>query len=118
MESVQSILLKLPEHKMQLADTLRGIICSSHPSIKENIKFGRINFHSGHTDIAFICVKAANRYIELGFFKAASLHDPAKLFEGKGKAIRRIKIHSLEEIPASQIMSWVKESMLLKNNNL
>jgi hypothetical protein len=113
---IQSILLKLPDHKLQMADALRGIIRSAAPSIEENLKFGRINFFSGKNDIAFLCCKAGNNYIELGFFKATSLPDPAHLFEGKGKGIRRIKIHSLDKIPAAQIRRWVIEAARLSND--
>jgi len=111
--SVQGILLKLPDHKLQLADAVRGIIRAADGSIEENIKFGRINFSSGKNDIAFLCCKSGHDHIELGFFRAAFLHDSQHLFEGKSKDIRRIKIHSLEKIPAEQIAQWVKETIRL-----
>lgn len=111
--SVQNILLKLPDHRLRIADALRGIICSANDSIEENIKFGRINFSSGKTDIAFLCCKSGHDHIELGFFKATSLNDPHHLFEGKGKEIRRIKINSLDKIPAEQITAWAKEAISL-----
>ena len=114
--TIHNILLKLSPHKLQLADALRSIIRASHSSIEEKMKYGRITFSTPTADIAFLCCKKENDHIELGFFKAVLLNDQSRLFEGKGKEIRRIKVHSLEKIPVEQIEAWVKEAVALTNN--
>jgi hypothetical protein len=78
----------------------------------------RVTFVSRKTDIAFICSCPGKDYIELGFFKAVYLSDPQHLFEGKGKEIRRIKVYSLETIPAAQVEYWVNEAVNMNVNFL
>ena len=111
--SIGNILLHLPAHKLQLVSALRDTIRFSNPHIEEIIKWGRITFVTRKTDIAFICSCPGAGYVELGFFKATSLTDPKGLFEGKGKEIRRIKIHSADTLPAAQIGRWINEAARL-----
>jgi hypothetical protein len=110
---IQSILEFLPHDKLQTVLEIRRIMLASSINITETVKWGRVTFATGKDPVAFICSKRDADYIELGFFKAASLSDPGQLFRGKGKEIRRIKIRSMNEIPAAQVRRWIKEAVKL-----
>ncbi|WP_255355058.1 MULTISPECIES: DUF1801 domain-containing protein [unclassified Caulobacter] len=54
--------------------------------------------HDGHPtacvdDAAFAYVDAFGAHVNVGFFEAASLDDPAGLLEGAGKRMRHVKLH-------------------------
>ena len=110
---VQNILLGLPDNKLKLVLGLREIVSSSVPDLKVILKWGRLTFVHEKDLIAFICSCPGKEYIELGFFKGNSLCDLQQLLEGKGNKIRRLKIKSLNKIPAKQLEKWLKEAIKL-----
>lgn len=106
------------EEKQNLIIRLRAILQSSSIEISEGQLFGRITYFAGKSPVAFICIKRERAYVELGFFKAVFLEDPGKLFTGKSKEIRRIKIRSVRDIPVIQIKKWIRQSLIiLKSKN-
>ncbi len=46
----------------------------------------------------FAYIAPAGKHVNLGFFYGADLDDPEGLLEGSGKAMRHIKLRSLEEL--------------------
>jgi hypothetical protein len=111
---VQSLLNSLPDEKLHLALSLRDLIMSMDKDLKEYIKYGRITFKFSGTDIAFLCIKASNAHVELGFFEGASLLDPSNLLSGKASRVRRLAIHKPNE-KTIQIQDWLKQLMLQKS---
>jgi hypothetical protein len=112
--SIQQHLLTLPETKRQLAMELRDIILSADSSLTESIKWNNLTYTAGKVNLAFIYTYKQVDYINLGFHHAVELSDPKNLFEGTGKGMRHIKVHSSKDIPAPQIKKWVKEAVALK----
>lgn len=51
-------------------------------------------------DAAFAYVAQFSRHVNAGFFRGASLSDPAKLLEGTGKFMRHVKIRA--EVPVDR----------------
>jgi hypothetical protein len=111
-EKVKRFLDTLGPKKRRLAMRVRAIVLESHPSIKEDIKWGNLTFIS-NGNIAFVYAYDTVDYINLGFFKATQLSDPKKLFEGTGKGMRHVKLHDEEEINHEQIKAWVREAVRL-----
>lgn len=53
--------------------------------------------HDGHPtacigDAAFAYVNVFTAHVNVGFFRGAELHDPARLLEGSGKRMRHVKL--------------------------
>jgi len=110
---VQSLLNSLPDEKLRLALSLRDLIMSIDTGMKEHIKYGRITFSFSGIDIAFLCIKASNAHVELGFFDGASLVDPSNLLSGKTSRVRRLAIYQPNE-KTIQIQAWLKQLIVHK----
>jgi len=107
--NIQSIVVQLDDAKLELVLAIRDVIRASNKDIKEKIKFGRITFYKADTDLAFICIKAINKHIELGFFNGHILEDPNQLLKGKALKIRRVEILILNISLKKQIKSWLNQ---------
>jgi hypothetical protein len=112
---VQQFLLKLNDHKRELAFLLRDAMLAAGPGITETIKWNQLTFTHDKTNIAFIYSMGKFPGVYLGFFEAVSLSDPKNLFEGTGKRMRHIKVDSSKDIPKTQIKKWVKETIALQD---
>lgn len=112
-KNLQSDLFFLPANKQGLVAKLRNTLLSTALELTETIRRGRLTYVTKTKPIAFICIKRATSYIELGFFKGVYLDDPKKLLNGKSREIRRVKIKSFNEIPVLQIKRWVKAAILI-----
>jgi hypothetical protein len=65
----------------------------------------RITLHDGFPtacvgDAAFAYVAQFSRHVNVGFFRGATLSDPANLLEGTGKFMRHVKIRA--EVPVNR----------------
>ena len=111
-DKVKRFLDALTPKKRSLAMRITAIVLKSHPSIKEDIKWGNLTFVS-NGNIAFVYTYDRGDYINLGFFKATQLSDPKRLFEGTGKGMRHININDEKEINHKQVKAWVREAVKL-----
>ncbi len=113
-KKVEAFLMNLPAAKREVALQVRDIFLSVN-GVEEAIKWNQLTFITNKKNFAFIYTYSNVDYMNLGFFRATSLIDPKKLFEGTGKTMRHIKIASSKEIPMTQIRKWVKEAVKLEN---
>jgi hypothetical protein len=51
------------------------------------------------------------KYVNLGFYRGASLTDPAGLLEGAGKNLRHIKIRSLSQVSKKALAELLQASL-------
>ena len=59
------------------------------------------------------CYVGLNKaHVNLGFYYGADLADPGGLLEGTGKALRHIKLRTLDEFAAPEIRELVKRASL------
>jgi hypothetical protein len=108
---IERFILDLPDDLRPLAMRVRDIFLSVK-GVGETLKWGQLTFEHGGKSFAFVYRASPKAgYLNLGFFKATSLSDPKKLFEGTGKGMRHIKIAKEKDIPAAQVKKWVKEAV-------
>lgn len=100
------------QREKELALKVRDIVLKADTSMKDGIKWGSLTFIADR-NIAWILNYPQKDYINFGFFRAAELSDPKKLFEGSGKGLRHVKIRSEKDIDAKQFTAWVKEAIEL-----
>jgi len=105
--TIQNLVVQLNASKLELVLATRDLILSSNKEIKEKIKFGRITFYKKETDLAFLCIKAINKHIEVGFFDGHRLEDPNNLLKGKAQKIRRLEVSILNTALKKQIEAWI-----------
>lgn len=60
------------------------------------------------TDAAFAYVNVFKAHVNVGFFRGASLPDPAGLLEGTGKYMRHVKLRTGAEVDVSALRALIK----------
>ncbi len=66
------------------------------PKLEESVKWGNGCWVKGKEPVSY--VYSAHTYVQFGFFRGASLADPQKLLEGKGRYVRHIKMRAVKDI--------------------
>ncbi len=95
------LLAMTPEPLRPVAVTLREAILRLHPEVSEVVRLGdrAATYGVGPRKMvegyAYIMPHAG--WINLGFYRGASLPDPEGLLEGTGAAMRHVKVRTLEE---------------------
>jgi len=85
-----------------------------HPTVVEVIwpQQGTVGWGIGPKKMsehyAYLAVHPA--HVNLGFYRGASLRDPAGLLVGTGKAMRHIRIDSLDDVERPQIAELLRAS--------
>jgi hypothetical protein len=116
---VEQFFSKLPESKRRPARLLREIVLSASKEVKETVRWTTkrsgecLAFTYEKDNIAFIYTFPKADYINLGFFFATHLDDPEQLFQGTGKGMRHVKVHSEKDIPVAQMKKWVRQAVKL-----
>ena len=75
---------------------LRRFVKRAAPGLTEAVKWGNGCWVGKHGPVAY--VYSATGYVQLGFFRGASLKDPKGLLEGKGEYVRHTKVHAASDI--------------------
>jgi hypothetical protein len=102
-------------HIAELALTLREIILEEAPDASESVYqvytvavwFG----FSGKMKDMFCYIATASGHVNLGFPRGASLPDPNRVLEGKGKAMRHIKFASLRDVERPFVRRYIQAAM-------
>ena len=109
-KTVDFYISELEKEKRNIAEALRKIILNADAELQETVKWGNRTYEKNGK----VCYIAdMSRHINFGFFKGAHLTDTTGRVEGTGKAMRHIKIKSLDDILPEQFSSWVKDAVAL-----
>ena len=73
--------------------------------------------HDGHPtacvgDVAFAYVNAFRDHVNVGFFNAVKLDDPAGLLEGTGKRMRHVKLKPGRDVNAAALADLIRAAYL------
>jgi hypothetical protein len=60
-----------------------------------------------------IWMKAYSKHVDIGFWRGTEMEDPKKVLTGDGERMRRIKITSVDDIPADALRELVKQAVRL-----
>ncbi len=96
---VKEYIEKQKSQEKEICLKLREIIFETFPDIKEEMKWGVPTFSGGR-----FYISALKDHINLGFSINGLTKKEVALFEGKGKTMRHIKIHTLKDIDEKQIV--------------
>lgn len=102
MNPASSIILgSFPVPVRELANAVRAYLHYRLPDIEEQPDFSAkmiaFGYGPGYTDM--ICtVLLSQKGVKIGFYKGASLPDPAGLLTGTGKVHRYVEIHSPKDL--------------------
>lgn len=108
----EQVIAESPEDLQEIARALRALLADVMPGITEvpwsqqkNVGYGvgpkKMSEH-------FCYIMPHSNYVNLGFMYGADLDDPEGLLEGKGKALRHIKIRTLEDVNKPAIRKLIE----------
>lgn len=102
-------------HLAEIAQRLRALITSIHPKAVEVVRLGDRAATYGvgpkKTTEAYTYIMPQNQQVNLGFFRGPSLPDPEGLLEGTGKAMRHVKLQTLEEAERPAIRQLLEAAL-------
>lgn len=90
---------------------LRETILAVHPEACETVRLGdrAATYGLGPRKMidGYAYVMPQSEWVNLGFFQAASLHDPGGLLEGSGAKMRHVKVRSIADADRPEIRELV-----------
>lgn len=101
-EGVKRYIEKQRSPKKEIIQKLREIIRKAFPNIKEEMKMG-VPWYEGKYYIVGL-----RDHVNLGFSLKGLSKKEQELFEGSGKTMKHIKIHSLDEIDERKIVKLLR----------
>ena len=101
-EKVKSYLENLPSPQKEICKKVRKIILDTFPNLEESFKNGVPWYECKYYIVSF------KDHVNIGFSVEGLTEDEMRLFEGKGKYMRHIKIHSLNEVNEKKLVKLLK----------
>lgn len=99
---VKSYLDNLPSPQKEICKKVRKIILNTFPDLGETFKNGVPWFECKYY------IAGLKDHVNIGFSVEGLNQEEIKLFDGKGKYMRHIKIYSLDEIDEKKIVKLLK----------
>jgi len=102
-------------HIANLALALREVILEELPDASESVYqvytvaiwFG----FSGKMKDMFCYIATNSKHVNLGFPRGSTLPDPNKVLEGDGKALRHIKLRTLEDVERPFVRRYIRAAI-------
>jgi hypothetical protein len=102
-EKVKEYIEKQKSPQKEILQKVREIFLETIPNCNEKSAWGVVTF----ADEKFYIAAMKNR-VHVGFAISGLSKEEIKLFEGSGKTMRHIKIHSLDEIDKEKLVKLIK----------
>jgi hypothetical protein len=102
-KQIEEYIKKQKTTQKEIIEKVRNIFLKTLPKSKEEKRWGVIVFAGGKFYIA-----AIKDRVHIGFAINGLNKEEISLFEGTGKTMRHIKIHSLEDINEEKLVNLIK----------
>lgn len=102
-KKVEKYIEKQSSPQKEILMRLRSILHSTLPDSDEKMRWGVPTFGDGKFYIV-----ALKDHVNLGFAIKGLSKEDIKLFEGTGKTMKHIKIHSLEDIDENKLVELIE----------
>lgn len=100
-EQVKKYLQSLPSPQKEICERVREIILDALPGIEESFKNGVPWYECKYY------LFASRDHVNVGFSVEGLSEEEMKMFEGKGKYMRHIKIYSIDEIDEKKMVKLI-----------
>jgi hypothetical protein len=87
---------------------LRRLVKRVEPGLSEAVKWGNGCWIGRKGPVAY--VYSAPEYVQFGFFRGSSLHDPGALLEGKGRYVRHTKVREPSGIDERSFSALLRQA--------
>jgi hypothetical protein len=95
----------------EIAITLRKVILEVDPNAQEVVRLGdrAATYGVGPKKMSegYVYIIPQLRHVNLGFYRGTSLDDPEGLLEGTGRAMRHVKIRTVEEARRASVRNLI-----------
>lgn len=116
------VLAPATEEVAAICVALRELIETLYPDAVEVPRTGdrAVSYGFGPKKMseAYAYVMPQKGYANLGFYRGAGLPDPAGLLEGTGKALRHVKVRSLDDVGRAEVQQLLLEAMAERRSAL
>jgi hypothetical protein len=102
-KKIEDYISKQGSPQKEILLKVREIFLKTLPDLKEKMTWGVVVFG----DDKFYIASMKNR-VHVGFAITGLSKEEIKLFEGSGKTMRHIKIHSLDDIDEKKLVQLIK----------
>ena len=102
-KKVKQYIEKQPSPQKEILLKIREIFLKTLPDCKEKMTWGVVVFGDNKFYIASMKTR-----VHVGFAITGLSEEEIKLFEGSGKTMRHIKIHSLDDIDENKLVQLIK----------
>ena len=111
----EELMAGITDTRLKIAHKLKNLIQDVHPETVEVVRLGdrAATYGIGPRKMkeGYCYIMPQKDRINLGFFKGATLNDPSSLLEGTGKALRHIKVHTLEMVDNENIRDLIQQAV-------
>jgi hypothetical protein len=94
------------------ADAVRALVHRLHPEVVEVVwpHQGTVGWGVGPKKMSehYAYLTVHREHVNLGFYRGASLPDPAGLLTGPGKAMRHMRLDGPESVSGDEVMELLK----------
>ena len=101
-KEIKNYLDNLPSPQKEICEKIRKIIIKTFPDLKESMKNGVPSYENKYYIVGL------KDHVNIGFFIEGLSAEEIRLFEGKGKLTRHIKIYSFDEIDEKKFVKLLK----------
>ena len=99
---IKNYLDNLPSPQKEICKKVRNIIIKAYPDLEESMKNGVPSYENKYYIVGL------KDHVNIGFSINGLSAEKIALFEGSGKLMRHIKIHTLDEIDENKILKLLK----------
>jgi hypothetical protein len=109
-EPVQAYIAAMPGWKRPLGERLDALIVRTVPGVRKAVKWNQPFY--GKDAGWFVAFRCYTRYVQLQFFRGASL-DPEPPKAGKSGDVRYLDIYEGDDLDEGCLVSWIEQASRL-----
>jgi len=110
--ALDSYIRRLPQHQQAIVHAVRQVAREAVPKLSEDLKWGRPTFLLGSRRLAV--VYGAGDHVKLGFFDAVALGNREAAFEGSGKRMRHLRLHTADDVEPGSLTTLFRAAARLR----
>ena len=109
-KNVEAYVRSLAPGKRALVQKLRRVVREQAPHLLEVMKWGNVCW-VGQGNVCLVHV--ADDHLDFGFFRGASIPDPAGILVGNGKFLRMVKVRKAADIRPTALAGVIASAVSL-----
>ena len=111
-KSAAEVLGEVPDRHRPAVDALRTVIAAHAPSLVESVKWGNLTYHAADRPAANVAAILVHKdHVNLQLWGGVELGDPAGLLEGTGKAMRHVKVTTVDDIDRDAVGALLERAV-------